>query len=103
MLKTKQAITVSARELENFLKEKGFDIDDGVAAFFWPSDFMNDCYKTLYLDGGDTEYEINEETLSYRTLEDIEEDNARIRLENAILQVLKEEVGVDTILVDVSW
>lgn len=100
MLKTKQAITVSANELEKFLKEKGFDIDDGVAAFFWPSDFINDCYKTLYLDGGDTEYEIDEETLTYMTLEDIEEVNARIRLENAILQVIKEEVGVDKILVD---
>lgn len=103
MLKTEQAITVSANELEKFLKEKGFDIGDSAAAFFWPEDFMNDCYKTLCLDCGDTEYEINEETLSYMTLEDIEEDNARIRLENAILQAIREEVGVDEILVDVSW
>ena len=102
MLKTSQKLVVSVDDLETFLKEKGYEIEEA-RSFFWPGDFMNDCYKDLYLDNQEEEYQVDEDTLEYMTLEEIEEENAEIRLTNAVLSILKEELGVDRILVDVSW
>jgi hypothetical protein len=102
MLKTSQMLVVSIYDLQDFLKEKGYEIEEA-RSFFWPGDFMNDCYKSLALDNLEEEYQADENTLEYMTLEEIEEENAEIRLTNTVLNILREELGVDRILVDVSW
>lgn len=61
---------------------------------FWPEDFMNDCYKTLYFED---DYDVAEHY----------DGKARRRVEamNKAFEYLRNYFGsnVDSILVDVSW
>ena len=98
MLKTSQMLVVSADDLQDFLNEKGYEIEE-VRSYFWPEDFMNNCYKSLSLEG-ESEYD---DECSWLTPEEREEENIKIREENKMYDMLREELGVNRILVDVSW
>ena len=98
MLKTSQILVVSADDLQDFLNEKGYEIEE-VRSYFWPEDFMNDCYKSLSLEDED-EYD---DECFWLTPEQREERNIKIRKENEMYNMLRKELGVDRILVDVSW
>lgn len=99
MLKTSQMLVVSADDLQDFLNEKGYEIEE-VRSYFWPEDFMNDCYKSLSLEG---QREYDEEYGLWLTPEQREERNIKIRKENEMYDMLRKELGVNRILVDVSW
>jgi len=98
MLKTSQILVVAADDLQDFLNEKGYEIEE-VRSYFWPEDFMNDCYKSLSLEDED-EYD---DECSWLTPEEREKRNIKIRKENEMYDMLRKELGVDRILVDVSW
>lgn len=83
MRSLKKVLVVEARDIEDlFEKEYGYTIN--LAQLFWEGDYMNDCYKSLYISPYDDEYENNDC--------------------NKVIQLLK-NYGItdDQILVDVSW
>ena len=89
-MKVRSMIVITARELEEEIATQ-YNVYVEVAPLFWPEDFMNDCYKSLWYseqavqeDDGDDEEEVSQRTLIRRHLQDIFPDR-------------------EEILVDVSW
>lgn len=89
-MKVKSMIVISALDLEEEI-ENQYNVRVDVAPLFWPEDFMNDCYKSLWIseeavqeDDYGSEEEISQRTLIRRHLQDI-------------------FPGQEEILVDVSW
>ena len=89
-MKVKSMIVISAQDLAEEI-ENQYNVYVEVAPLFWPEDFMNDCYKSLWIseeavqeDDGDDEEEVSQRTLIRRHLQDI-------------------FPGQEEILVDVSW
>ena len=77
---------------EEVSKKYGVEIDY-IASLFWESDYMNDSYKSLWIDE-----DSDESQRSY-----FENDNA-YQLRNLVRKHLRECFpGVDRVLVDVSW
>ena len=77
---------------EEVNKKYGVNIDY-IASLFWDGDYMNDSYKSLWID------EDSDELRSYSW-----EDENAYKLRNLIRQHLRECFpGVDKVLVDVSW
>ncbi len=77
---------------EEVNKKYGVNIDY-IASLFWDGDYMNDSYKSLWID------EESDELRSYSW-----EDENAYKLRNLIRQHLRECFpGVDKVLVDVSW
>ena len=65
-----------------------------VANLFWEGDFMNDCYKSLWI-----EEEADEEFNGYEW-----ENEEEIKHRNLVRKHLRECFpGVERVLVDVSW
>lgn len=77
---------------EEVSKKYGVEIDY-IANLFWESDFMNDSYKSLWIDEASDE-----------TKKGFCEDENTYKLRNLVRQHLRECFpGVDRVLVDVSW
>ena len=77
---------------EEVNKKYGINIDC-IAPLFWGGNYMNDSYKSLWID------EDSDERRSYCW-----EDKNAYKLRNLIRQHLRECFpGVDKVLVDVSW
>ena len=77
---------------EEVSKKYGVNIDY-IASLFWDGDYMNDSYKSLWID------EESDELRSYSW-----EDENAYKLRNLVRQHLRECFpGVDKVLVDVSW
>lgn len=79
--------TVQLPDIEDALEQNGIEIDD-LRNFFWPEDFMNDCYKSVYF------------------AKDISPDWGiyNYELMNKVYGILRKAFpGYSVILVDVSW
>ena len=72
-----------------------YDVDiEYIANLFWEGDFMNDCYKSLWIDE-----EADEEFYGYEW-----ENENEINHRNLVRKHLRDCFpGVDRVLVDVSW
>jgi hypothetical protein len=72
-----------------------YDVEiEYIANLFWEGDFMNYCYKSLWI-----EEEADEEFNGYEW-----ENEEEIKLRNLVRKYLRDCFpGVDHILVDVSW
>ena len=72
-----------------------YDVDiEYIANLFWEGDFMNDCYKSLWI-----EEEADEEYKGYEW-----ENETEIKHRNLVRKHLRDCFpGVDRVLVDVSW
>jgi hypothetical protein len=98
---------IKASDVLNIAREAGYEEFleevDYIASLFWPEDFMNDCYKDLFID--DESYE--------EICEDIEgcEDEDEMKelvAKKVIIEALRKYcldngIKTDSLLVDVSW
>lgn len=81
---------ISAYDLMEEIQTQ-YNVDVDIAPLFWPENFMNDCYKALWIseeavqedDYGDEE-KISQRTLIRRHLQDV-------------------SPGQEKVLIDVSW
>ena len=89
-MKIKTMPVISAQELrEEIALQYGVE-DVDMASLFWPEDYMNDCYKSLWISEDAIEEDCgDEENVSLRTL-------IRRHLQDLL-------PGVEDVLVDVSW
>ena len=83
---------------EEFLEEV-----DYVAPLFWPEDYMNDCYKELFIDS-DYYEEICEDIEGCEDEDEMKELVAK----KVIIEALRKycfdnDIKTDEVLVDVSW
>lgn len=94
-IKMRPVVNVSnlSAVLQNNIPEYCEEYDE-LRTLFWPEDFMNDCYKTLYFDD---DYDVSE---NYEG-----EERRRVEAMNKAFEYLRNYFGsnVDSILVDVSW
>ena len=79
--------TLQIDDLEEALEAKGIELSQDLRNLFWPEDYINDCYKSLYYaDDADLKWD----------------DNAEVK--NRIYKALREYLpNYKGILVDVSW
>ena len=91
MIKFETKIVVTASDIEEeVVSVYGVERPE-LAQLFWEGDFMNDCYKSLWID------EEADDDDDYGDEEDIE-------MRKLIRQHLRQCFpGVDHVLVDVSW
>ena len=81
---------------------------DNVAPLFWPTEFMNDCYKSLFISESALDEAIQkvEWALNAEEFDEEEHDEcvAREYIIKALRKYCKEnEIDAEYILVDVSW
>ena len=87
-MKYERRVTVTARDINEG------DID--VTELFWPGDYMNDCYKCLWIN----EEAVNQERLDMDEGNDTEEVRQRLLILDYLHYVFPDE---KVILVGISW
>ena len=88
---------------EEFLKEV-----DYIAPLFWPEDFMNDCYKELFIN--DESYdEVCEDIEVCLNSEDFDQEEMNELIAKKVIIIALRDycfdngIKTDSLLVDVSW
>lgn len=101
MIKFKTKITVTASDIEEeIVSVYGVERPE-LASLFWEGDYMNDCYKSLWIEEEADKHDYGDEEDEEDEDEEDEEDNEMRKL---IRQHLRQCFpGVDHVLVDVSW
>ena len=97
-MKYERHVTVTARDINEAVSLQ-YGLNEGdidVTELFWPGDYMNDCYKRLWID----EEAVNQERLDIDEGNDTEEVRQRLLILDYLHYVFPDE---KVILVDVSW
>lgn len=93
MKHTNMIVVVDGDIVEEVNAKYGVEIEY-IANLFWEGDFMNDCYKSLWI-----EEEADEEFKGYEW-----ENEEEIKHRNLVRKYLRECFpGTERVLVDVSW
>ena len=100
MIKFEMLPVVSVYNLEETLVEREvIEQGDSLSQILWEGDYMNDCYKRLYVG---TEYGEDEE--EQEGIDHGDEDEVKYYKVRRALREILQEVGIGTrCLVDVSW
>ena len=97
-MKYERRVVVAAREINEAVSLQ-YGLDEGeidVTELFWAGDYMNDCYKHLWID----EEAVSQERVEIDEGNDTEEVRQRLLILDYLHCVFPDE---EKILVDVSW
>ena len=97
-MKYERRIVVHAHDINEAVALQ-YGLEEGeidVAELFWPGEYMNDCYKSLYI----SEEAVNDEQHEMEEGDDTEDVRQRLLVVDYLHCVFPDE---ETILVDVSW
>ena len=100
MIKFEMLPVISIYSLEEALiNKKVIEHGDSLSQILWEGDYMNDCYKRLYVG---TEYGEDEE--KQEGIDHGDEDEVKYYTVRKALRAILQEAGIGTrCLVDVSW
>ena len=97
-MRYERRVTVTARDVNEAVSLQ-YGLNEGdidVTELFWLGDYMNDCYKCLWID----EEAVNQERLDMDEGNDTEEVRQRLLILDYLHYIFPDE---KVILVDVSW
>lgn len=108
----KPTYTINAFNVFKIAREAGYgeflEEVSYIAPLFWPEDFMNDCYKELFID--DESYdEVCEDIDACLNPEDFDQEEMNeLIAKKVIIKALRDYcfdngIKTDSLLVDVSW